>query len=101
MQSFSLDSSTPMCFVSVDEHTFGKITGNNYFFNQIMNMEFGKMAFIEEFMIPEMRDHHRISMKKFIKSDGFSLEHKNGFTLNTKGKIVFTKILVQIMPSIE
>ena len=46
MQSFSLDSSTPMCFVSVDEHTFGKIMGNNYFFNQIMNVEYGKIAFI-------------------------------------------------------
>ena len=40
-------------------------------------------------------------MKRFIKSEGFSLEHKNGFTLNTKGKIIFTKIMVQIMPSIE
>ena len=52
-------------------------------------------------MIPEMRKHHRQSMKAFIKGDGFSLEHKNGYTLNTKGKIVYTKILVQIMPSIE
>ena len=52
-------------------------------------------------MIPEMREHHRQSMKAFINGDGVSLEHKNGYTLNTKGKIVFTKILVQIMPSIE
>jgi len=48
-----------------------------------------------------MREHHRQSMKAFINGDGVSLEHKNGYTLNTKGKIVFTKILVQIMPSIE
>jgi len=47
-----------------------------------------------------MREIHRYRMKKFIKGDCFSLEHKNGFTLNTKGKIVYTKILVQIMPSI-
>jgi len=51
-------------------------------------------------MIPEMRAHHQVKMKRFIRGDGFSIEHKNGFTLNTKGKIVYTKILVQIMPSI-
>jgi len=48
-----------------------------------------------------MREHHRQSMKAFIKGDCFSLEHKNGFTLNNKSKIIYTKILVQIMPSIK
>jgi hypothetical protein len=100
MQSFSFNSETPMCFVSVDENSFGQIVGNNYFFNETMNVEFGKIASIEDFMIPEMREAHRIRMKKFIQEDCFSLEHKNGFMLNTKGKLVFTKILVQIMPSI-
>ena len=40
-------------------------------------------------------------MKKFINGDLFHLEHKHGFTLNLKGKIVYTKILVQIIPSIS
>lgn len=47
-----------------------------------------------------MRKSHEIKMRQFIKGDTFSLEHKNGFTLNLKGKIIYTKILVQIMPSI-
>lgn len=46
MQSFSFNSETPMCFVSVDENSFGQIVGNNYFFNETMNVEFGKIASI-------------------------------------------------------
>jgi hypothetical protein len=52
-------------------------------------------------MVPEMRKSHQVRMKEFIRGDVFNLEHKNGFTLNLRGKIVYTKILVQIMPSIE
>jgi len=89
-----------MCFVSVDENSFGQITSCNHFFNQIMSIEFGKKTNIEEFLIPEMREAHNRMMKLFISGDRFSNEHKNGFTINTKGKIVYTKILVQIMPSI-
>jgi len=44
MQAFSFNSETPVCYVSVDEDHFGKIMGNNYFFNQTMKMEFGKVA---------------------------------------------------------
>lgn len=48
-----------------------------------------------------MRRSHEERMKEFIRGDVFHLEHKHGFTLNLRGKIVYTKILVQIMPSIE
>lgn len=52
-------------------------------------------------MVPEMRKNHEEKMKKFINGDLFHLQHKHGFTLNLKGKIVYTKILVQIIPSIS
>jgi len=40
-------------------------------------------------------------MNEFINGDCFVREHSNGFTLNLKGKIVYTKILIQIMPLIN
>lgn len=39
-------------------------------------------------------------MLEFIRGDHFSKEHKNGFTLNSQGHLVLTKLLIQIVPSI-
>jgi len=100
MQSFSFDSETPMCFVSVESEDYGKIKNFNSFFSEIMKLEYGKFVSIDEFIIPEMRNFHRRKMEEFIKGDFLSREHKNGFTLNSKGKLVYTKILIQIMPTI-
>ena len=100
MQAFSLGSETPMCFVAVDEERFGQIVGCNAHFNSAMSLEFGRPARIDEFMVPEMRSSHAQKMRAFIYGDAFSLEHRNGFTLNLRGKLVFAKILVQIVPSI-
>lgn len=58
MQAFSFNSETPMCFVAVDEERFGQIVGSNSHFNRTMSLEFGRIARIDEFMVPEMRKSH-------------------------------------------
>lgn len=58
------------------------------------------MATVDDFLIPDMRAYHREQMENFVRGDGYSSEHANGFALNSKGKLVYTKVLVQIMPSI-
>lgn len=52
MQAFSLNSETPICFVSVEEHSFGQLTGSNYFFNEITKMGLAKVTHMDDFMIP-------------------------------------------------
>jgi hypothetical protein len=56
---------------------------------------------IDEFIIPEMRAFHRQKMVEFIEGDSMAREHTNGFTLNSRGNIVYTKILIQIVPLIN
>lgn len=73
MQAFSFSSETPMCFVAVDEEKFGQIVGCNAHFNNAMRLEFGRLARIEEFMVPEMRRSHEQKMKAFIRGDAFNL----------------------------
>lgn len=100
MQAFSLNSETPICFVSVEEHSFGQLTGSNYFFNEITKMGLAKVTHMDDFMIPQMRAAHKQHMKTLIEGDGFSTNHNNGFIVNSKGKLIYSKVLVQIMPSI-
>ena len=100
MQAFSLGSETPMCFVAVGEEQFGQLVGCNAAFNRAMRLDFGRPARIDDFLVPEMRASHQQKMRDFIKGDAFSLEHRNGFTLSLAGKLVYAKILVQLMPSI-
>lgn len=47
-----------------------------------------------------MRAAHKQHMKTLIEGDGFSTNHNNGFIVNSKGKLIYSKVLVQIMPSI-
>ena len=100
MQAFSLGSETPMCFVAVGEEQFGQLVGCNAAFNRAMRLDFGSPARIDDFLVPEMRASHGQRMRDFIRGDAFSLEHRNGFTLSLAGKLVYAKILVQLMPSI-
>jgi hypothetical protein len=100
MQAFSLDSETPLCFVSVDKDSYGKITRSNHFFNEVMKVEFGKTMSVDDFLIPDMRVRHRERMEGFVERDGYITEHASGFALNAKEKLIYTKVLVQVVPSI-
>lgn len=59
MNSFSYNSETPLCFVSVDIEDFGMIKGSNSIFNEVMSVEYGRVVSINEFIIPEMQASHR------------------------------------------
>jgi hypothetical protein len=48
-----------------------------------------------------MRESHRIKMKTFLKEGNFTLEHSTSYGLNGKGKLVHSKALVQVFPSIS
>ena len=62
-----------MCFVAVDKDKLGEIVGTNSHFNKVMNLEYGHIIKIQEFMVPEMRKNHEEKMKKFINGDLFHL----------------------------
>jgi hypothetical protein len=63
---FSFDSETPMCLLSTEPHSFGRIMLTNIFFEQLIFEECGKVLSFPDLMLPEMREENNRQMEGLV-----------------------------------
>lgn len=90
-----------MFLVSVEEQTFGSISQANRAFQELMTTRLGRVKSLDDLILPEMRESHRLLMREAVFSDRVSLEHREGFFLDSNSCLLSAELLTQILPSLE
>ena len=100
LKAFSLESETPVCFISVETENCGAVVDKNCFFAELMHQKLEKVKTIDDMLMPEMHEWHRQQMDRFVTEDKLFVEHTDSFMFDAHKKIMPARFLIQLMPSI-